>query len=157
MSAEVFDSYVQSDDLEWTCLKCELIGVSFSALNDSITKIDTTPDKGPTKTKPNQLRIVCCNFQSIWNKKAELENFLYSMDIDILIGSETHLSCNISNSEIIPPNYSAARKDRSDGYGGVILIYKESLIVEEIHHKNTEMISIKLETHDTNGKTIRYG
>ena len=68
-------------------------------------------------------------------------------NIDIIIGSETHLSYNISNAEILPPEYSAARKDRDDGYGGVIIIYKRSLIVEEIHHhKSTEIVSIKLET-----------
>ena len=49
--------------------------------------------------------------------------------------------------EILPPEYSAVRKDRDDGYGGVIIIYKRSLIVEEIHHhKSTEIVSIKLET-----------
>jgi hypothetical protein len=149
MNNHTFNNYVQHEELEWTCLKCALVNISTSLLNTSESSTNTIEADQPVeKIKPNQLRIACCNFQSIWNKKAELKNFLYSKDIDILIGSETHLSCNISNAEIIPPNYCAARKDRKDGYGGVVIIYKDTFIVEEIHHKNTEMISIKLETHE---------
>jgi len=60
------------------------------------------------------------------NKKAELELILNSKDIDIVIGIETHLSCNISTSEIVPPNYAAARKDRNDGHGGVNYLQKST-------------------------------
>ena len=59
-----------------------------------------------------------CNFQSIWNKQLELESHLHDNDIDILIGTESHLYFNIKNSELLPEHYMATRNDRKDGYGG---------------------------------------
>ena len=99
---------------------------------------------------PTSLKQFVVTSKVSGNKKDELADFLASDNIDIIIGSETHLSYNISNAEILPPEYTAARKDRDDGYGGVIIIYKRSLIVEEIHHhKSTEIVSIKLKNNPT--------
>ena len=82
------------------------------------------------KIKAKCIRILTVNFQSICNKKEELETFLMENDIDVVLGSESHLSPSINNSEIVPPLYTAYRKDRDDGWGGVIIIVKKSLIVE---------------------------
>ena len=51
------------------------------------------------------------------------------------------------NSEILPENYTAARNDSNDGYGGVIVIYKKNLMVEKNQFKFTEgsIVSIKIE------------
>ena len=124
MCDKVFNCYTQDDEIEWICVNCGLLGVSFSALKSPgpANDLQDVPPPIRQQHKPNQLKIVCCNFQSIWNKKDELADFLASDNIDIIIGSETHLSYNISNAEILPPEYSAARKDRDDGYGGVIII-----------------------------------
>ena len=100
------------------------------------------------RKKAKSLRILTCNFQSLWNKRPELGHFLVKHDIDILTGSETHLSPSIWNSEIIPPNYSAIRKDRDDGYGGVIIIYKNTFLVEVSHQTKSEIVTIKIETSD---------
>jgi len=94
------------------------------------------PQQRFPKKKAKRLRIFTCNSQSIWNKKAELEHLPSNKNIDILIGTDTHVSCNIKNSEIIPPNYDAVRKDRNDGYGGAIIIHKNDFIVEEIQHSH---------------------
>jgi len=98
-----------------------------------------TPQQRLPKKKAKRLRIFTCNFQSIGNKKVEIEHLLSNDNINILIGTETHVSCNIKNSEIIPiipPNYDAVRKDRNDGYGGAIIIHKNDFIVEEIQHSH---------------------
>jgi len=42
----------------------------------------------------------------------------------------------------------AARNDRKDGYGGVIIIYKDSLLVEELSLDQGEIASIKIETFE---------
>jgi len=58
-----------------------LIDISYTALNNSINGF--AENKEPVqKTKPKNLKILTCNFQSIWNKKAELELILNSKDID---------------------------------------------------------------------------
>ena len=101
----------------------------------------------PQKSKSKSLRIVTVNFQSIFNKKDELCHFLINNNIDIILGSETHLSSSISNSEFLPPQYTAYRCDRDDGYGGAIIITKKSLIAEVIIIKqDCEMVAIKVES-----------
>ena len=48
---------------------------------------------------------------------------------DILAGTEMWLTPDVMNSEIIPPElgYSIYRKDRPDGYGGVLLAVSNKL------------------------------
>ena len=151
MSNTIFECYTQNENLSWTCSQCALIDISGTVLNSSISSNGSTDtlQQGLPKKKARRLRIFTCNFQSIWNKKAELEKLLTNNNIDILIGTETHLSCNIKNAEIIPPNYDAIRKDRNDGYGSVIIIHKNDFIIaEEIQHSQVEIISFKLETYE---------
>ena len=65
------------------------------------------------------------HFQSALAKRSNL------IQPDIIFGSETWLSPNINSSESFPTGYTLFRKDRSDGYGGVLLAFKESLTVAE--------------------------
>ena len=52
------------------------------------------------------------------------------------------------SSEVIPPNYVAYRKDRTDGYGGVMIVIKSDLISEEITNirskAQTEALFVKI-------------
>lgn len=68
--------------------------------------------------------------------------------MSLYIGSETHLSCNIFNKKFLPKHYTASRQDRTDGKGGIIIIYKESLIVKVITWKAGEIVSIKIKTFE---------
>jgi len=123
MDNYTFNSYVQHHKLEWICLKCALIDISYTALNNSESINGFAENEEPVqKTKPKNLKILTCNL----NKKAELELILNSKDIDVVIGTETHLSCNISTSETVPPNYAAACKDRNDDHGGVIIMSSQT-------------------------------
>ena len=97
----------------------------------------------PTSTKVTvgKLQVFVLNYKSIRNKK-DLELMLSESDIDIVLGSETHLNQNITDNEFLHPLYKCYRRDRADGYGGVIVITKDDLIVEEIvKSHNCEFLS----------------
>ena len=64
-------------------------------------------DEEILRVKPKSLRVVTVNFQSICNKKDEPSSFLIENDVDIVLGSETHLSASINNTEILPPMYTS--------------------------------------------------
>ena len=48
---------------------------------------------------------------------------------DVIVGTETWLNSSIKDNEIIPAdfNYKIYRKDRSDGYGGVLLAISDHI------------------------------
>ena len=46
---------------------------------------------------------------------------------DIMIITETWLSPDILNSEIFPRGYSVFRKDRADGFGGVLIACRNGM------------------------------
>ena len=99
--------------------------------------------------KASQLKILVVNFQSIRNKKDELTSILLDNNIDAVLGSETHLTSSITDSEIMHPMYKCYRRDRDGGFGGVIIIIKKDLIVEElIKSKTCEFLAIKVQTHN---------
>ena len=58
--------------------------------------------------------------------------FVLDNDIDIVIGSESHLHQGIGNSEFSPYGYTAFRRDCTDGWGGVLLVVKNKFICEQI-------------------------
>ena len=66
------------------------------------------------------LRTLIINCQSIKNKVAELNSVISYVKPDIIIGNESWLASDISNSEIFPTDYqqSVYRKDRNKHGGG---------------------------------------
>ena len=147
MSDQNFTSHTQDENLAWNCESC-------ANLLDNDTTIDYEPgseenNQGnkPTLKKVEKLAVLVCNFQSIWNKRNSLELFVEKHKVDVVVGSETHLKPSIKNLEFIPPGFLAKRKDRDDGYGGVIIIYRDFIKVNEILHDIPEIVSIKIETH----------
>ena len=151
MSNNIFECYELNENLEWQCPGCVFTNISDGLFDSSISSNGSTnsDDTIPNRKKAKRLRISVCNFRSIWNKQKLLGNYLHQNDIDILIGSESHLSCNIKNSEFLPEHYLASRKDRNkDGKGGVIIIYKDTLLVEELPTEQAEIVSIKVESFE---------
>ena len=101
-------------------------------------------NRGPIK----RLKLHHINFGSIWSKKDELAATLDENNLDIVIGTETHLTPSIQSGEFLPDNYSAIRRDRGDGFGGVIVIYKSDLVVSELTSaRDCEFLSVKVQCH----------
>ena len=74
-------------------------------------------------------------------------NILDSTDPDIVFGNETWLTSNHLSSEFFPPTYHVYRKDRSDGYGGVLLAVKANLISNQIAVKSqAEAVIVSIKT-----------
>ena len=63
----------------------------------------------------------------LWN------NFISSVNI-MWSTTRIHLNNSIKNSEFLPPGFLAKRKDRENGYGGVIIIYRDTIKANEITH-----------------------
>ena len=93
------------------------------SVGDAITILSHCSDFLPHNPTINELRVVNINFQSIMNKRVDLQEFIYRYKPDIIVGTETWLSANISDNEIVPAelNYNIYRKDRADDYGGVMI------------------------------------
>ncbi|CAC5405350.1 unnamed protein product [Mytilus coruscus] len=102
--------------------------------------------------KGNNTKIVVVNFQSIKNKKEELLNMIDTSNPEIILRTETWLRPDILSSEIFPPQYSVYRKDRTDGYGGVLIAVRDIIISEELHvpiQWDTESLYIRVTTPDS--------
>ena len=60
-------------------------------------------DEEMLRVKLKFLRLVTVNFQSIYNKKDELSSFRIENDVDLVLGSKTHLFPSINNAKSPPP------------------------------------------------------
>jgi exonuclease III len=132
-------------------------------MNDTSANSDTSEfplhcssplKSAPIKKLDNKLRSVCLNIQSIKSKREAIWNFHDSSNPDILFGCETWLNPNITDNEILPENtgYNIFRKDRKDGYGGVMLAIKAEIVSEPVDSDiPCEFIARKINrnTHDS--------
>ena len=78
----------------------------------------------------NHLKLLNINTPSINSKKADLLSIIAQSQPDIIVATETWLTSTVMSSDILLPNDVAYRKDRSDGYGGVIIVIKSDSISE---------------------------
>ena len=100
MNSTIFKSYTNATiEMQCTWIKCEVPNISASLFNSSMSSINLSlnfdEDMLCVKFKP--LRVVTVNYQSIYNKKDELSSFLIENDVDIFLGSATHLSLSITS------------------------------------------------------------
>lgn len=91
----------------------------------------SSPSNPIKSNKPHsqQHKIIIINFQSIKNKKEEIMNLIDQADPSIIMGTETWLN---PSKHPPPPNYEVIRKDRHDGYGGVLLAIKKDFIIDSV-------------------------
>ena len=92
----------------------------------------SSPSKDRLKAHPNSkfprpLRVININFCSVKGKRAGILNLISSLQPDIIIGTETKIDSSIADSEFLPTNYKAHRKDRNKDGGGVLIALKEEL------------------------------
>ena len=178
---------MDSSNISWHCLKCGLPNLSSSFFNSTFSVVSNnsfsslsnceSPGLPSSSSSPkplqsfprpvNQnnipkkinhpLKVTCLNFQSIKNKKPELENLLDSVNPDIIIGTETWLDPSVSSSEYFDLNtYSVFRKDRppnSKGqyHGGVLIAIKNEYQSVENKELQTDCESVWVEAimHDS--------
>lgn len=101
------------------------------------------------KSKINNLVVLNVNCRSIKNKIPEFANMIASTKADIIIGTESWLSPDVSDSEVFPPNLQIFRRDRVSGPGGGVFIAVSNKFV--VSHQpdletDCEILWIKLET-----------
>lgn len=100
----------------------------------------------------SHLNLLLLNAQSITSKKASFTNLLNEHNPDIIAISETWLNPDILSSEFLPAEYTAFRRDRPDGYGGVLLACHNSLNCQMLTTDlNSEAIACQLtfENHNS--------
>jgi exonuclease III len=87
--------------------------------------------------------VLTINFQSIKNKKPEVELIIESCKPSIIFGTVTWLSNDISPYEYIPSSkYNIYTKNRKDGYGGVLLAISNQLTSTQITKAGTGCIPV---------------
>ena len=161
MSSVIFEA---QQNLSWHCCCCGLPNTSsiFNSTMDNSTTSEASAPGSPqntsspsktarpslrTKSTVRHLKTQVVNFGSMWAKKDILEIQLRDSEIDLVFGCETHLADGITNSQVLPPNYDAIRRDRNtDGHGGVAIIHKTDLKVTKAYEsKKTELVAAKVE------------
>lgn len=85
---------------------------------------------------------------SVLNKLSCLRNIVYGNDIDVIALTETWLSDQVGNHEILPVGYNIFRRDRSGKRGGVLLAIKDSIPTEssEFSSYSLEIVSIVIKS-----------
>ena len=104
MNSTIFECYAKATiEMQWKCIKCKLISASLFDSSMSFINLSLNLDEEMLHVKLKFLRLVSVKFQSIYNKKDELSSFLIENDVDIVLGSKTHLSPSINNAKFPPP------------------------------------------------------
>ena len=76
---------------------------------------------------------------------------------DLVLVSETEIDDNMLDSEVLPDGYRSARKPKKRTDRGIMIIYKDELILSEINLINTncELVIVRLQIFLTTHK-CRY-
>ena len=99
--------------------------------------------------KKSNWRTLIVNCHSLNANKASLHPAVEYIKPDCIIGTESWLNPGISDSEVMPPDFTAFRKDRSDSYGGSFIAinksYNASLIQSEGTNSEIVWAEVQLE------------
>ena len=100
---------------------------------------------GKPLRKSKSLRFLCINFQSVRKMGKNIATLVETVCPDVILGTETWLSPDISSSEIFDKclGYDVHRNDRPDNpYGGVLMAAKKDLELHDIQSsKDLELIT----------------
>ena len=111
----------------------------------------SSPIKRPNRRKNTSrpLKILSVNLQSLNAKKEAFWEAVDSSQPDIILANETWLKPEMFSSEMMPPGYNPPiRRDRLDGYGGVLLATKQDLVDSEIKlETDSELVATKIELY----------
>ena len=106
-------------------------------------------NSGRRKNEPKPIKVLSANLQSFSAKRESFWEAIESCQPDIIIANETWLKPTILDSEIMPPGFNTPiRKDRADGYGGVLIATRKNIIDCEIKIDSTcELIATKIQVY----------
>lgn len=118
---------------------------------------NTNKPKQKTKSVKRPLNIISLNFQSLKNKKPELDFLIDSINPDIVIGTETWLDPSVSSYEFFPANhFTVYRKDRQpnkkgQSHGGVLIAVRNEFQSSEVKElqTNCEIVWVELTIQNT--------
>ena len=98
----------------------------------------STPERRK-KTKRNTLSGILINTNSVKSiaKTTQLKTTIHSNNPDIIFLVETKIDENYPTYSFLPPNYSAIRKDRNTHGGGVLIAFRDDIVVEPLTKLNS--------------------
>ena len=129
MNTSIREIIAEHKSYAWSCLKCGLPNFSttlfvdfsisdyssnsYGVLDSSVPPKTSIPkkEKMAQRTLP-ELKVLNINFQSIINKTQEFRCLIDIEKLDVVIGTESWLSPEISSGEMFPPGYTEFRADR---------------------------------------------
>ena len=87
------------------------------------------------------------NTRSLVNKLSNFQSFICSSDFSILCITETWLSKDIFDNEIIPSGYTIYRKDTDSRGGGVLLAVKDNITSSQLSSPpHVEILTVLIST-----------
>ena len=161
ISETEYRSFQTNSALTWQCLNCRV-----PLFSDSFFNVSGSSDKGNRSSTSSRdhvvydrntsllrcLTINCRSLKSIDKQNAILE-LIETHQPDVICATETHLDPTISNSEILPPDFSenVYRKDRNNRGGGVLIATRKNIIASEERSLNTdcEIIWVQIQSENS--------
>ena len=110
-----------------------------------------------TPASSNGLKCVLLNARSIVNKRPQLQSLIQCDQPDLIAITESHLSPDILDTEIVDSSYSLFRRDRNRHGGGVMIIVRNNLPATRRHDlefDNAELLWIEISLRN---KSILFG
>ena len=126
--------------------------------DSSSSNASTRPQRHEPHT--SKLKVFYTNARSIVNKVAKLQLELTNSQADIVILTETHLDCSISDAEVLGSDYTVYRKDRAGNGarhgGGVLIATKKGMISSTREHQDlsSELLFVDIITDGEKKLTI---
>ena len=145
----------------WCCNGCFEEALPFHHCSDIFTGSSTSSSTGTsfmtpaTSTKSvlsslsTNLQCCLCNARGIVNKSLDLKLMIECENLDIIAVTETFLSDEILNTEIVNGDYSVFGRDRNRHSGGILLLVKSSIPAVRRHDLETTCELLWVEIHKT--------
>ena len=92
MNDIIFNCHTNDSQLQWTCINCAIPDINSSFLDSSFESSSSSDSEfSEPRFKAQNLRIMNVNFQGLWGKKELLQKEILKSNVDVIIGSETHI------------------------------------------------------------------
>ena len=130
---------------------------STSTTTTNETESDQTPNQNdsPNWLPHEHASIALWNARSLKNKLSYFQSLVYSQSIDIFAITESWLSDDIYDLEILPTNYNIYRRDRNARGGGVLLAVSNKL-ASKISYVSTSIELLSVEITLPSNQTIMF-